>query len=130
MAHQTLVNALSGRGKTVTVSNGQVVIDLAPFIAIVKQNLVARGFTLINRLPPIHPTLALFSAKDLVRAQTLYRLINDLKIVLPILSLLLIGAGRLHRPQSPAGPDRSRARLRRVHAGPGPRSGRSPGAST
>jgi hypothetical protein len=101
VAHQTLVQALSGRGKTVTVSNGQVVIDLAPFIAIVKQDLVSRGFTLINRLPPIHPTLALFSAKDLVRAQTLYRLINDLKIVLPILSLLLIGAGvyiaRSHR---------------------------------
>ena len=38
-------------------------------------------------------TLALFSAKDLVKAQTLYRLINDLKIVLPILSLLLIALG-------------------------------------
>jgi hypothetical protein len=93
VAHQALVKALSGQGKTVTVRNGQVVIDLAPFIAIVKQDLSARGFTLINKLPPIHPTLALFSAKDLVKAQTLYRLINDLKIVLPILSLVLIGLG-------------------------------------
>ena len=101
VAHQTLVSALSGKSSTVKVVNGQVTIDLAPFIAIVKQNLAARGFTVINKLPPIHPTLALFSARDLVKAQTLYRLINDLKIVLPILALVLIGLGvyiaRRHR---------------------------------
>ncbi|MGO9728826.1 MAG: hypothetical protein ACLPN6_26375 [Streptosporangiaceae bacterium] len=94
VAHQELVKALSGQGGgAIAVSNGQVTIDLAPFIAIIKQDLSARGFTLINSLPTIHPTLALFSARDLVRAQTLYRLINDLKIVLPILSLLLMGLG-------------------------------------
>jgi hypothetical protein len=93
VAHQTLVNALSGHTGAISVSNDRVVLDLAPFIAIVKQALVRRGFTLVNSLPPIHPTLALFSAKDLVQAQTLYRLINDLKIVLPILSLLLIALG-------------------------------------
>ena len=93
VAHQTLVKALSGQGGAITVSNGQVTIDLAPFIEIVKQDLAKRGLTIVNSLPPIHPTLALFSSKTLVQAQTLYRLINDLKIVLPILSLLLIGAG-------------------------------------
>ncbi len=93
VAHQTLVNALSGRNGAVTVSNGQVTVDLAPFINIVKQDLIARGFTLVDKLPPIHPQLALFSSRDLVKAQSAYRLINDLKWVLPILSLLLIGAG-------------------------------------
>jgi len=93
VAHQTLVQALSGQGGSITVSNGQVTLDLAPFIAIVKQDLAARGFTLVNSLPPIHPTIALFSSKTLVQAQTLYRLINDLKIVLPIVTLVLIGAG-------------------------------------
>jgi hypothetical protein len=93
VAHQTLVQALSGTGGAITVSNGQVTLDLAPFIAIVKQDLAQRGFTLVNSLPPIHPTIALFSSKTLVQAQTLYRLINDLKIVLPILSLVLIAAG-------------------------------------
>jgi hypothetical protein len=92
-AHATLVKALSGRGGAITVSNGNVVIDLAPFVAIVKQALVARGFSIVNSLPPIHPTLTLFSSKTLVQAQTLYRLINDLKIVLPILCLLLLAAG-------------------------------------
>jgi hypothetical protein len=94
VAHQELVQALSGRGGgAVKVSNGQVTIDLAPFINIVKQDLVSRGFTLVNSLPPIHPTLALFSARQLTQAQSGYRLINDLKIVLPILSLLLIAVG-------------------------------------
>jgi hypothetical protein len=91
--HQQLVKALSGRGGAVSVSNGQVVIDLAPFINIVKQDLAAHGFTLVNSLPDIHPTLTLFSAKYLVKAQTGYRLINNLKIVLPILTLLLLAAG-------------------------------------
>jgi hypothetical protein len=91
--HQQLVKALSGRGGAVSVSNGQVVIDLAPFINIVKRDLAAHGFTLVNSLPDIHPTLTLFSAKYLVKAQTGYRLINDLKIVLPILTLLLLAAG-------------------------------------
>jgi hypothetical protein len=93
VAHQELVKALSGRGGAVGVSNGQVTVDLAPFIAVAKQSLSARGLTLVNKLPTIHPTMTLFSAKHLVRAQTLYRLINDLKIVLPILTPLLIAAG-------------------------------------
>jgi len=100
VAHAAIVKALSGQGN-VTVSNGKVVVQLAPFINIVKQDLSSRGFTLVNSLPPIHPTLALFSARDLTKAQSGYRLINDLKIVLPILALLLIGLGvylaRSHR---------------------------------
>ena len=117
VAHAEMVKALSGQGGgAVKVSNGQVVIDLAPFIAVVKQALVARGFTLINSLPPIHPTLALFSSRDLTKAQSGYRLINDLKIVLPILALLLIAVGvylaRNHR-RALIG---ARPRIRCLHA--------------
>jgi len=94
VAHAQMVKALSGQGGgAITTANGNVTIDLAPFIDIVKQRLVARGFTIINSLPPIHPTLVLFSSKTLVQAQSGYRLINDLKIVLPILSLLLLALG-------------------------------------
>ncbi len=92
-AHQTLVAVLSGGKGAVSTSNGKVTIDLTPFVEIAKQNLSARGFTLIDRLPPIHPTMTLFTSSELSKAQGLYRLINNLKIVLPILSLLLIAAG-------------------------------------
>jgi hypothetical protein len=96
------VKVLSGQGRgAVSTSNGQVILDLAPFINIVKQDLVKRGLTIVNSLPPIHVTIALFSSKTLVQAQTLYRLINTLKWVLPFLSLFLIALGvyinRKHR---------------------------------
>jgi hypothetical protein len=85
------VKALSGQGgSSVSVKNGQVVVGLGPFIDVVKQDLVNRGFTLVSKIPAINPTLTLFSAKCLVKAQSGYRLINDLKIVLPILTLLLL----------------------------------------
>jgi hypothetical protein len=100
--HAQLVKALSGQGNgSITVSNGQVVMNLGPFIDVVKKDLAGRGFTLVNNIPAINPTVGLFSAKYLVKAQSGYRLLNDLKIVLPILTLLLIAAGvyiaRSHR---------------------------------
>ncbi len=102
VAHAQLVKALSGRGGgAVSVSNGQVTLSLGPFIALVKDGLSARGLTIVDRLPPINPTLTLFSSKYLVKAQTGYRLINNLKIVLPIAALVLLAAGvyvaRRHR---------------------------------
>ena len=94
LVHQELVKALSGQGSSsVSVKNGQVVLSLGPFIDIVKQDLVKRGFGLVSKIPAVNPTLTLFSAKYLVKAQAGYRLINDLKIVLPILTLLLMALG-------------------------------------
>jgi hypothetical protein len=100
--HAQLVKVLSGQGSTsVTISNGQVVLNLGPFINLVKQDLASRGLGIVTKLPAINPTFTLFSAKYLVKAQTGYRLINDLKIVLPVLALLLLAAGvyvaRRHR---------------------------------
>ena len=93
-AHSELVKALSGRGsRAITVRNGLVTLNLGPFIDVVKQRIAARGLTIVDKLPPINPAFPLFSAKYLVKAQTAYRLLNDLKIVLPILTLLLLAAG-------------------------------------
>jgi hypothetical protein len=93
-AHAELVAALSGRGKgAIAVSNDQVTLDLTPFVTIVKQDLAARGLSIVTKLPVPHVTFALFPSRDLVRAQAGYRLLNDLKIVLPVLSLLLLSLG-------------------------------------
>jgi hypothetical protein len=102
IAHAQLVKAMSGQGGgSIMVSNGQVSIGLGPFISAVERNLSARGFTLVNRIPPLNPSVPLFSTRDLVKAQTGYRLINDLKFVLPILALVLLAGGvyvaRSHR---------------------------------
>jgi hypothetical protein len=94
-AHDQLVKVLSGQGNggAISTSNGQVTLDLAPFINVIKQDLIKRGFSILSKLPPIHVTIALFSSKTLVQAQTIYRLITTLKWVLPFLSLLLIALG-------------------------------------
>ena len=47
-----------------------------------------------RRQDPHRPRpFALFPSKNLAKAQKAYRLINDLKIVLPIVTLMLLGAG-------------------------------------
>jgi hypothetical protein len=102
VAHAHLVKALSGQGSSaISVRNGQVTLSLGPFIDVAKQRISARGLTIVNKLPTINPSFELFSAKYFVKAQTGYRLINDLKIVLPILTMLLLASGiyiaRSHR---------------------------------
>jgi hypothetical protein len=94
VAHRGLVKVLSGQGNgAFTVNNNEVVLNLGPFITEVKQALVARGFTVADKIPNVNPTFALFEAKDLGKAQAGYRLVNTLKIVLPILTVVLLGAG-------------------------------------
>jgi hypothetical protein len=100
--HSQVVKVLSGQGSSsVSIKNGQVVLNLGPFITLVKQDLASRGLSIVSKLPAINPTFTLFSAKYLVKAQGGYRAVNDFKIVLPILMVLLLAAGvyvaRRHR---------------------------------
>lgn len=101
LVHKQLVLALEGKKSALTVSNGQVVISLAPVIDQVKLSLAARGLTIVNKLPPINPTFSLFSARYLVKAQSLYRTLNTLRWLLPVLALVFLAAGiyiaRRHR---------------------------------
>jgi hypothetical protein len=53
----------------------------------------AHGLTVARKIPTINPTFTLFSSKYLVKAQSGYRLINDLKIALPLLALAAGGPG-------------------------------------
>jgi len=94
VTHQAMVKVLSGQGSTsISIRNGQIVIDLGPFIAAAKTDLIAHGFKLASQIPPVHPTVALFQANDLEKAQTLYRLITTGRIVLIILALVFLAAG-------------------------------------
>jgi len=62
-AHQELVKAVSGRGGgAVKVVNGQVTIDLAPFINIVKQQLVSARRSRTSRSKPAARTRRLSPA--------------------------------------------------------------------
>ena len=93
-AHASLVKVLSGQGNSaVSVINGQVTISLGPFISQAKQALSQRGLTLVDKLPPVNPTIALFEAPDLSKARSAYRLISALRWVLPFLALALLAVG-------------------------------------
>jgi hypothetical protein len=95
LAHSSLVSVLSGQNSNTAVSlrNGQIVLNLGPMIDVVKMDLVQHGFKLASSIPPVSPTLALFQAKNLEKAQAGYRLATTLRIVLPILALVLLAGG-------------------------------------
>ena len=97
IAHQSLVSTccLVRTAVLVSTKNGQIVLNLGPLIAVAKQQLVARGFSLANNIPTVNATVPLFEAKDLGKAQAGYRLVKAEKLAFPILTLLLLAGGVL-----------------------------------
>ncbi len=94
IAHTQIAAALAGqKHNAIVISGNQVVLSLGPIIDQVKHDLAGHGLTVVNKLPPINPTFPLFNAKYLVKAQTLYRTLNILKWVLPILAIVLLAVG-------------------------------------
>ncbi len=97
VAHAGIVRVLSGNSSagdsSLSLVNGQVVVNLGPLISQVKQQLVARGLTVASRIPAVNATFPLFAAPNLSKAQSGYRLLTTLKWVLPLLSLALLAGG-------------------------------------
>lgn len=101
-AHNGVVRVLSGQGGgALSVQNDEVVLNLGPLITQAKDQLSARGLTIVNNLPAVSATFPLFEARNLSKAQQGYRLIVTLKWVLPFLALALLALGvyaaRRHR---------------------------------
>jgi hypothetical protein len=61
----------------------------------VKQKLVDSGMKIAAAIPAINPTFALFKSQDLAKAQTAYSVLNALRWILPIVSLVLLAGGVL-----------------------------------
>jgi hypothetical protein len=94
LAHEELVKALTGEGGgAITVENDTVSINLAAFIQTVKQQLIAAGFTLAERIPQVNASFVLFQSKDITRARSAFNLLTTLGTWLPVIALLLIGLG-------------------------------------
>jgi hypothetical protein len=93
-AHAGVVRVLSGQGNgSLSLQNGQVVLNVGPLITQVKDALTARGLGIAARIPTVNATFPLFAAPNLERAQSGYRLLTTLRWVLPILTLVLFAAG-------------------------------------
>jgi hypothetical protein len=89
-SHKELVAVLTGSGQgSVSSKGGKVVIDLSQVEVQVKKNLDAKGITAFDKVPAVKGlNFVLFQSQDLSKIQKLTKLLNDLAIVLPVLTLL------------------------------------------
>jgi hypothetical protein len=93
-AHTELVNLLEGnQGGALSAQNDTVTLNLAPIIAQVKEQLVASGFSLADRIPVVDKSIVLVQSDGVTKAQGVYRLLNTLGVWLPLISLFLLAAG-------------------------------------
>jgi hypothetical protein len=94
VAHAELVKALTGEGGgAVTVENDTVSVNLAAFVQVVKDQLVASGFTLAERIPEVNASFVLFQSADITRVRSAFNLLNTLGIWLPIIVLVMVAVG-------------------------------------
>jgi hypothetical protein len=91
--HNTADAVLSGDSASIVVRGDAVLLDLAPFIDLVKQRLSAAGLTAVDLVPEVHPTVEVAKADTLVRAQTAYSTLNTVAGVLPWLVLMFFAVG-------------------------------------
>ncbi|MFE3032281.1 hypothetical protein ACFXKY_11565 [Streptomyces canus] len=93
-AHGALDKALTGQSDgTVKVQNNQVVIDLGPIVAEVKDQLVAAGFTPAAKIPAVHTNFVVFASKDVGKIRSYVRVLEILGGWLPVIALLIAAAG-------------------------------------
>ena len=93
VAHRQMDSVLSGDSESIVVRGDTVYLDLAPFIDLAKERLSSAGLTVVDRVPEVHPTVALAQADTLVRAQTAYSTLNTVAGVLPWLVLMSFVVG-------------------------------------
>src|SRR5664280_350869 len=89
-SHQQLVAVLTGSNEgSVSSKNGKVTIDVSQVEVQVKKKLDSKGITVFDKVPAVKGLdFVLFQSKDLAKIQKLTKLLNDLAIVLPIITLL------------------------------------------
>jgi hypothetical protein len=93
-AHQELVKALTGEGGgAITVENDTVSVNLAAFIQTVKQQLIAAGFTLAERIPTVNASFTVFKSADIAKVRSGFNLLNTLGIWLPVIVVVLLVLG-------------------------------------
>jgi hypothetical protein len=93
VAHDQAQAVLAGEVSAISIEGQDIKLDLAPFIEVAKQQLIDAGLTLADRLPDVHPTITVAGARELVRAQNAYSLLDSLANWLPWVTLVLLALG-------------------------------------
>jgi hypothetical protein len=95
LAHEQVERALTGGGPLLSTDEGRVVLDLTPLVDRVRAELSDRGIGVFDNIPIERLALRfeLFDAEGLESAQAGVRLLDRLRIVLPVLSLVFAAVG-------------------------------------
>jgi hypothetical protein len=92
-AHEQLVKALTGQGGAVSVQNNAVRVDLAAFLTVVKERLVASGFTLAERIPAVNATFTVFESADVGKIQRAFNVLDTIGYWFPLILVALAAFG-------------------------------------
>jgi hypothetical protein len=95
VAHEQLVAVMQGTGGDVVQvgQDGQLTIQLAGMVDLLKDRLVERGLGLAANLPTINATFTVMQSSQLVQIQNRYAQVVALGSWLPWIVLVLLGAG-------------------------------------
>ncbi|MEV0952024.1 hypothetical protein [Promicromonospora sp. NPDC050249] len=95
VAHEQLVAVMQGSGGDVVQlgQDGQLTVQLAGMIDLLKTRLVDAGFELAANLPTINATFTVLQTSQLVEIRNRYAQVVALGTWLPWVVLLLLGAG-------------------------------------
>ncbi|MFH0521072.1 hypothetical protein ACHBTE_28325 [Streptomyces sp. M41] len=92
-AHSALDKALTGQSdSTVKLENNQVVIDLGPIVADVKDRLVEAGLSVAAKIPAVHTNFVVFASEDIGKIKTYVRVLEILGGWMPVITLLVAAA--------------------------------------
>lgn len=95
-AHDRLNQVLSGDNTgPISLQGNDVTLDLGPVVEQVKQALVAKGFTVAEKIPSVNTQMVIFQSDNLATAQRAYSALNTIGLWLPILAAALALVGIL-----------------------------------
>jgi hypothetical protein len=93
-AHGQLVAALTGETRGgISIEEGKVTLDVAAFLQVVKQQLVASGFQLASRIPQVNSTFVVFESEDVGKVQRGFDLLDKIGFWMPFIVVALAALG-------------------------------------
>lgn len=95
ITHEQLVSTATGQNDAAIVigQNQQVSLQLGPIIEAVKEQLVADGFAIAERVPAISRSIVIAESSSVGLYLTIYQIVVAVGVWLPWVSLLILAAG-------------------------------------
>lgn len=93
-AHNQLSAVLTGDDSEVVKTQGnQIVLEVGPIVAQVKQRLIDSGLAVASKIPSVSVQVPVMTVEDLPRIQSYVNLLDNLATWLPLAALILLALG-------------------------------------